>query len=52
MNKLEKNAFLLIRRSLAVTRAELARELAVSRPTASTVVEKLLEYGFVKAGCP
>ena len=48
MNKLEKNAFLLIRRNHAVTRAELARELAVSRPTASTVVEKLLERGLVK----
>ena len=47
MNKLEKNAFLLIRRGIAGTRAELARELAVSRPTASTVVEKLLEQELV-----
>ena len=47
MNKSEKNAFLLIRRGIAGTRAELARELAISRPTASTVVEKLLEQELI-----
>lgn len=48
MNKLEKNSFLLIRRNLASTRAELARELGVSRPTASSLVEKLLEQGLIR----
>lgn len=48
MNKLEKKAFLLIRRNLAGTRAELARELAVSRPTASSVVERLMDRGLIK----
>lgn len=48
MNRLEKNAFLLIRRGLARTRAELARELGISRPTASSLVEKLLEQDLVR----
>ena len=48
MNKLEKSAFLLIRRNLAGTRAELARELGVSRPTASTLTEHLLEQGLIR----
>ena len=47
MNKLEKNALLLIRRKTAGTRAELARELGVSRPTASSLVERLLEQELV-----
>ena len=47
MNKLEKKAFLLIRRNTAGTRAELARQLGISRPTASTVVEYLIDLGLI-----
>ena len=39
----EKSAYILIRRRLAVSRAELARHLGISRPTASSVCESLLE---------
>ena len=39
----EKSAYILIRRRLAVSRAELARSLGISRPTASSVCESLLE---------
>ena len=43
MTETEKNAFVLIRRKLASSRADIARMLGVSRPTASTVVQSLLE---------
>ena len=39
----EKSAYILIRRRLAVSRAELARHLGISRPTASSVCVSLLE---------
>ncbi len=39
----EKNAYILIRRRLAVSRADLARMLGISRPTASSVCESLLD---------
>ena len=47
MTRLEKNAFTLIRRKLAASRADIARMLAVSRPTASTVVQSLIDSGLV-----
>lgn len=47
MTRLEKNAFLLIRRKVVGSRAELARELGVSRPTASSLVEKLIGQGMI-----
>lgn len=43
----EKNAYILIRRRLAVSRADLARMLGISRPTASSVCESLLEKGLI-----
>ena len=44
----EKNAYILIRRRLAVSRAELARSLGISRPTASSVCESLLEKNLIR----
>ena len=35
----EKNAYILIRRKLASSRADIARMLGVSRPTASSIVQ-------------
>lgn len=43
MTELEKKAYILIRRKTTSSRAELARGLGVSRPTASSVVESLLD---------
>ena len=50
MTDLEKTAYILIRRKTAESRAELARKLGVSRPTASTVTESLLKAGLVREG--
>jgi predicted NBD/HSP70 family sugar kinase len=47
MTELEKSAYILVRRGIARTRAELARRLEVSRPTASTAAEKLLSAGLI-----
>ena len=48
MTELEKSAYILIRRGIARTRAELARRLEVSRPTASTAAEGLLSAGLIR----
>ena len=48
MTDLEKNAYILIRRGCACSRADLARRLGVSRPTASTVAEGLLARGLIR----
>ena len=48
MTDLEKAAYTLIRRGSARSRAELARKLAVSRPTASTAAEGLLAQGLIR----
>ena len=48
MTELEKSAYLLIRRGVASSRAELARRLAVSRPTASSAAEGLLGRGLIR----
>ena len=48
MTDLEKKACILIRRKSAVSRAELARKLCVSRPTASVIVENLLAAGLIR----
>ena len=42
MTELEKSAYIQIRRRSVSSRAELARKLGISRPTASTVCENLL----------
>lgn len=47
MTESEKNAFILIRRKLASSRADIARLLGISRPTASSVVQSLLEAGMI-----
>lgn len=47
MTDTEKNAFIMIRRKLASSRADIARMLGVSRPTASTVVQSLLDAGLI-----
>lgn len=43
MTDAEKKAFILIRRKLASSRADIARLLGVSRPTASSIVQNLLD---------
>lgn len=48
MSELERSAYILIRRGIARTRAELARKLAISRPTASAAAEKLLSRGLIR----
>lgn len=48
MTGLEKNAYMLIRRGCAHSRADLARRLGVSRPTASTAAEGLLDRGLIR----
>ena len=48
MTELEKSAYIQIRRCCANTRAELARHLGISRPTASAVVESLLNLGLIR----
>jgi len=48
MTDLEKAAYTLIRRGSARSRAELARKLGVSRPTASTAAEGLLKMGLIR----
>ena len=48
MTDLEKNAYMLIRRGCACSRADLARRLGVSRPTASTVAKGLLARGLIR----
>lgn len=48
MTEPEKNAYILIRRKLVSSRAELARKLGISRPTASTVCESLLQQNLIK----
>ena len=48
MTDLEKNAYMLIRRGCARSRADLARRLDVSRPTASTAAEGLLARGLIR----
>lgn len=48
MNKLEKNVYEILHRGLTATRAETARELGISRPTASAVVERLLDHELIR----
>jgi len=43
-----RNAYVLIRRRLAGSRAELSRQMHVSRPTASMLVDSLLQEGRVR----
>jgi len=47
MSKLEKNALILIRRKLVSSRADIARMLGISRPTASAVVQRLISAGMI-----
>ena len=48
MNDLEKLALIAIRRGEAHSRAELARRLNISRPTASAVAERLISAGRIR----
>ena len=43
----EKNAYILIRRKLASSRADIARMLGVSRPTASSIVQSLIDANLI-----
>ena len=43
----EKNAYILIRRKLASSRADIARMLGVSRPTASNIVQSLIDANLI-----
>lgn len=47
MTETEKNAFILIRRRLASSRADIARMLNISRPTASNAVQSLLDANMI-----
>ena len=48
MNNGEKEALILIRRGSIRSRAELARTLRISRPTASVIVDSLLKNSFIR----
>ncbi len=48
MTELEINAYILIRRRLAQSRADIARCLNISRPTASSVCENLLAANLIQ----
>ncbi|MBR2364792.1 MAG: ROK family protein [Lentisphaeria bacterium] len=48
MNNGEKEALILIRRGTIRSRAELARTLGISRPTASVIVDSLLKNSFIR----
>ena len=50
MTTTEATAYNCVRRGIARTRAELARVMGVSRPTASAVTETLLASGLVREG--
>ena len=50
MTTTEATAYNYIRRGIARTRAELARAMRVSRPTASTVTESLISSGLLRDG--
>lgn len=47
MNKTQKNALITIRRKLASSRADVARLLGISRPTASAAVQSLIESEYI-----
>ena len=47
MPRLEKSAYNLIRRKTASSRADIARMLGISRPTASAVVQSLITSGMI-----
>lgn len=48
MLEYEKNALILLRRKLAASRADIARLLGISRPTASNIVQSMLDSGMIK----
>ena len=50
MTTTEANAYNCVRRGVARTRAELARVMGVSRPTASTVTDALISSGLLRDG--
>ena len=50
MTATEATAYNYVRRGIAKTRAELARVMCVSRPTASTVTESLISSGLLRDG--
>ena len=50
MTATEATAYNYVRRGIARTRAELARAMRVSRPTASTVTESLISSGLLRDG--
>ena len=50
MTTTEATAYNYVRRGIAKTRAELARVMRVSRPTASTVTESLISSGLLRDG--
>lgn len=50
MTTTEATAYNYVRRGIARTRAELARAMGVSRPTASTVTESLISSGLLRDG--
>ena len=50
MTTTEATAYNYVRRGIARTRAELARAMRVSRPTASTVTESLISSGLLRDG--
>lgn len=50
MTKTECLAYNCVRRGIARTRAELSKVMDISRPTASTVAESLIESGFLRDG--
>lgn len=50
MTATEATAYNYVRRGIARTRAELARVMRVSRPTASTVAESLISSGLLRDG--
>lgn len=47
MTENEKKAFILLRRKYASSRADIARILGISRPTASTIVRSLIDAGLI-----
>ena len=50
MTTTESTAYNYVRRGIARTRAELARAMCVSRPTASTVTDSLISSGLLRDG--
>ena len=50
MTKTERTAYNCVRRGVAKTRAELSKVMDVSRPTASTLADSLINSGFLRDG--